>query len=242
MNRVPPFLSLATALLCISLVTNIANANTSFDTTPNWNGSDFISPFGSSGTSTYGETFVTPADSVLNSFTFYIKPDTGVSLSLKGYVYQWSGSLLGGGNGAAFGNALYSSPDSIVVNNDSMFNAVTINTGGVSLSAGSQYVALLTLSNPSDYIKSNGDSIWGVLPYEHLPNSGGGGMVYDNNGSDFSAINNHVWDNWYDFGEFAWKANFTPATAVNVPEPGSLASLLGIGVVGISLVRRRKVK
>lgn len=232
---------LSSVLLSTALIAPLANANTTFDTTPSWNGSDSIAPFGNPNTSTYGETFISPTDNVLNDFTFYVKPDQGASLSVKGYVYQWTGSLLGGGGGGAVGSSLFASASSMIINDSSMFNAVTVNTGGVTLTPGSQYVAFLTVSNPTDYASTTGTSVWGNTAYSHVSNDGGGGFVFYNNGNNFSNLNTVAWDNFGDFGDLAWKANFSKNNA-DVPEPGSIASMLGIGIFGVGMVRRRRSK
>ncbi len=228
-------------LISTVLIAPMAQANTSFDTTPSWNSSDSIAPFGNPDTTTYGETFICPVDNVLNDFTFYIKPDSGVSLSVKAYVYQWSGSLFGGGGGGAVGSSMFASGSSMIINDDTMFNPVTVNTGGTTLTAGGQYVAFLTVSNPSDYSDTTGTSVWGMNLYSHVSNDGSGGFVFYNNGNNFSALNSNVWDNFADFGDLAWKANFSAGRA-DVPEPGSVASMIGISVFGAGIVRRRRSK
>ncbi len=213
--------------------TGAASADMMFDTTPSWDGVSFISPWGRAGdvsTATYGETFIAPADNVLQSFTFYIKGlNTGSSVTFQADVYAWSGSLFGGnGSQGAMGPALFTSPDMTFVDNGS-FQAVTVNTGGTLLDAGAQYVALFTTSDPGS-LNANASSLdqfaWGIIPPpSQVPNDGGGGFNYYNNATS-GQLNTTAWDDSMDLGELAWKADFTSPS----PEPSSLA-LLGLGLL-----------
>jgi hypothetical protein len=157
---------------------------------------------------------------------------------MKAYVFAWAGSLLGGGGGGATGPALYSSPSSIVFTGTGTGNfiPVTINTGGINLTPGGQYVAFLTISDPSDYAASSGTTSWGINLFSHVANSGGGGFVFYNNGNNFAALNTTPWGNFTDFGDLAWKATFTAA----IPEPVTLA-VFGLMAAGAFGVRRRMV-
>ncbi len=133
-----------------------------YDTLPEWDGTTAIATWGSvqSGyTATVGQTFLAPASVLsLNSFSFEVTDFTpGSTLSFQAAVYAWSGSLLGGNSPqGASGPALFTSPDMVFVDTGS-FQMVTINTGGIALTPGTAYIALLTTSDPGS-IAANGDA------------------------------------------------------------------------------------
>jgi hypothetical protein len=207
-----------------------------FDTTPSWNGSSTIQPFGVPNTATYGQTIIAPtAAQTLQSFSFHILGSPAVHLSMKAYVYAWSGSLFGGGGGQATGSALFASPSSIIYNGTGAFQTVTVNTGGTNVTPGGHYVMFLTVSNLSDFNASTGTTNWGDL-FAHVPNDGGGGFVFFNNGNNFPALTAGPWDNFTDFGDLAFTAVFS------VPEPTSLAvfGLVGLMGLGLTCYRRRR--
>lgn len=230
--------SLLGAWLCLA---TLARADVTLDTTPYWDGYSTIQPFGLSDTATYGQTFVAPVSGSLTDFTFFVTGDSSADLSLKGAVFAWSGSLLGGGGGGAIGPALFLSSSFNYTGNGN-FQSVTVNTGGVGVTAGQQYVMLLTVSDPVDYNRSTGTTQWGDVLYTHAPGSasGGGGFVFYNNGDNFGALNTSAWDNFADFGDLAFVAHIRGAA---VPEPSTLA-IAGLGIAGIVAhgFRRRRVR
>ncbi len=168
----------------------------SLQTISSWNGTSYVYPFGYPDTATYGEAFIAPADTTLSDFSFRIQGTAGVHLSIKAYVFAWSGSLPFG-SGQPVGSALFSSSSSFSFDgnaNDS-FQTVTVQTGGTPLQAGQAYVAFLTVSNPADYAASTGTTNWGLVS-GHPSGDGGGSFVYDNNENYFGRLTTDTWNNY----------------------------------------------
>lgn len=214
-------------------LSGVSHAASIIDTTGSWNGTDAVSSFGETDTATYGQTFtVTGPETVLDSFTFYLddylNPDF---VDFQAYVYAWDGSK-------ASGSALYSSSALSTTNNGGLggFEAFTINTGGIDLADGLQYVAFFSASNLFD--GSHGQARWG-LPYNISPYSGGS-FVYLNNGSNFGQITTNTWENFDSYYDLAFTMNFSEPVVPVVPVPAAAPlGLLGLGLVA-AFNRRRK--
>jgi len=220
-------ITLLAAVSALSLIGAAAQAST-IDTTPFWDGESSISSFGGNGTGVYGESFVAPGGD-LTDYTFYV--NTGSALDVVGQVYAWDGNLNGGNSPQdAVGPALFTSAQ-FTIDPSRGFQAVTVNTGGVALTAGQHYVALLVDVNPD-----NGASSWGDMLFTHPGVAGDGGFNFYNNDHTTGSINTNSWDSFNDFGSLAWTANFTGGGA---PEPAEWALMvLGFGGAGAMLRRR----
>jgi hypothetical protein len=235
----------AALVLAIAAIFPLEGFADSLDTVPSWDGNTDIQYFGSTAehpavTPTFGETFVaSAANPVLNDYTFYVgssdgniyndngnlTPDvTGDQFTVKGEVFDWSGNLLGGdGPQGTDGPALYTSPD-FTITSDSTFEAVTVNiSGGLRLNAGDSYVIDLTdITGPSD----NDFGIFGDTQFSHVANDGGGGFNFSNVGEV------GTWDDFSDFGDLAFTADFSAATS-SVPDGSATAVILGMGMAGL---------
>lgn len=225
------------------------SAATVFTTVPTWTADGFtsISAFGNPNTATYGQTFVAPVDNVLEDFTFYLSGLTPPDplLEIRGMVFNWTGSLFGGVSGGAIGSALFTSP-TIIFASSAGFVPVTVSIpGGLSLTAGNSYIALMTISEPTNYAGSSGASEFGFI-FSHPSGDGDGGFRFLNNGGDYPALNSSDWRTYnggdFNLGDLAWTANFSKSSSGGgVPEPASLA-IWGLGFVACAVgFRRRKV-
>ena len=181
--------AMATAALVVTFGPGQAGATTIFDTTPSWDHASTVSVFGNPNTATYGQTFIAPSDGVLQSFTFFV--DGAATLQVQAGVNAWSGSLLGGnGPQGAVGPALFTSSSPFTIGDTGgAFQAVTVDTGGVNLTAGQAYVAYFSISGPdaADFSNSSGTDAFGAIS-GHGADDGGGGFNFDNNGSDYAAL------------------------------------------------------
>ncbi len=191
----------------------------------NFNGyNDYWHPYGdnSSSTQTYGELFTAPTngDSNLTSFSFYTgNPIDSGNIITGAYIATWTGSNAG--------SLLFTSPQ--ITYDNAGNEQITVNTGGLALTGGAEYVMFLSTSNyhgqsaGSTYI-SQGNTDPNLL-----------GFVYSNNGGDFNSLFTN-----------AWSGPLSPDWAVDlefnngVPEPGTLM-MLGTGILGGIGVLRRKL-
>ncbi len=171
------------------------------DTTGSWDGQEFVYIWGSQG-SIYGQSFTaTAAENVLNDFTFYLSALDSSGVSAVAYVYAWDSAA-----NKVVGNALYESQ---------IFNAptvaamspVTIDTGGITLNAGSEYAIFLKSNGSSD--QSSGQYSWGRVgtnPYA------GGSFFYTYLGPS-TQIEDASYYPWIE-SDLAFIANFGPAVPV----------------------------
>lgn len=166
----------------LALVSNATAEN--IDTTPFWNGSSFISTWGTPNTATYGQTITpTATQTRLSGFTFYLSQSGGTAPQYQAFVYQWDAA-----NQRITGPAIYTS-GVLMAPSGSAYTPVIINTGGVALSAGQQYVLFLTTSTV-------GGQPSGSYRYGALTNNtayAGGQFVFFNNGSNFAQLSSSGW-------------------------------------------------
>ena len=200
------------------------------DTVPSWNGSNYIHTFGEINTATYGQVVTVPAGtSYLNSFTFYLDDQLDPDfVDFHAFVHAWDGTK-------ATGAQLYQSAAMSTTNNGGAggFEAFTINTGGVSVTSGQQYVLYFSASLLFD--GSLGRSHWGTINQGATPpdTQPGGNFVFMNNGNDLSSLTTNNWSQRQ--GDLAFTASFSDTPAV--PEP-STALLVGLGLGGMAIRRR----
>jgi hypothetical protein len=177
--------SASTPETCVAVPATMTIGNT-----PPWTPSAGISGnFGVSGaptlpTPTYGQTVTVPlTDTRLDSFTFYL--DLPPSLTFRGEVYAWTPGTTDPANpyalGSATGPALYESGpmQTASFGNCTNMHAFTFNTGGIMLTANTQYVLFITTSRDP---ANAGISATGCLGVTANPTYSGGDGVYQDDG------------------------------------------------------------
>lgn len=222
--------------------------NLTLDTTPYWDQMTSVGPFGADfNTATYGQTFRAPANVTgLQDFTFILQASPGTHLEFRPVVFAWTGSLLGNEGGTATGAPLYTGP-SMSFDGDGTFQEVTANVGHVPLTPNSPYVIAFTVSDAADYAASTGVANWGlvllgpdVFSNAHAPAaaSGGGGFAFFNNLDQIADLGTVPWDNFWDYGDLAFRATFT--TVDSVPDLGGASSLACLGLATVLLAAQRR--
>jgi hypothetical protein len=183
-------------------------------------------------TTTYGEVFTVPTGGYtqLNNFSFYI--DGTVPEAYAG-VAAWTGT------GA--GPALFSStPFSIAYgtpSNDGPFEQITIDTGGLNLTAGQDYVAYFSVAGLAS---SSSDDDGFQMASRSAPGSAGNdvGWVFYN--ADGGSPNGANWTcDCGNIGSLAYTMDFSQPVQIDAPEPAAIG-LVGSGIVGLGVFRRRK--
>jgi len=82
---------------------------------------------------------------------------------------------------------------------------------------------------------SNGDfGIWALDEYSNWANDGGGDFAFSDNGSV------GTWDDSADFGDLAFKADFSAPASNGVPDVAGTAILFALGLASLTLLGRRQ--
>lgn len=225
-NRLKLLISIVSICFLGIFLTGTAIADTTIDTTPSWNGSDYVGSFGYPNTATYGQIITVPAtDTVLQNFTFYMQQET--SCTFRGYVYAWNGNR-------AVGPELYESLR-MQTSQGISFEAVTFSIpGGLLLTAGSQYVLFASISRES----GSGEGDWGYIeanPYAE------GSFCYINDTSNDSLWTTIDWT-VRTGDDLAFTAFFTPGSTPAIPtmnEWGMIILSLLLGFLAIIYIREQ---
>ena len=124
----------------------VTRASFAIDTTTGWDGAENATPFGDGAASeVFGQTFVVPADvTILQRLSFWLQhsPDdtSGEDLFFSVVVMAWN-------TDRATGPILYESALQSITTAHSMMSEYVVDTGGLMLMPGQEYVAFLSANN-----------------------------------------------------------------------------------------------
>jgi hypothetical protein len=151
----------------------------SIDTTPYWNGVDFISSFGMTNTATYGQIISMTESAALTQFSFFMKAQT--TTIFRGYVFGWDGSR-------ATGAPLFESAPKSTLQSAQFEEVIFYIPAEVALKAGHQYV--LFASTSKDPAQPPDTGRWGAVTNTAYA---GGQFVFTNNYTDTSKWTGAAW-------------------------------------------------
>lgn len=221
----------ARKLIAVALTCSAGVASAGLINTTNVPYSGSWGPFADTNTATYGQTFKTGADTVLDSFTLYLDHATR-TVDFKAYVYAWNGSR-------AVGQALYSSD--VQHFSGTQITGFTFNTGGLQLDSSLRYVAFLSTSGIA-----GGEDGSSKMPYSGSFGSNpyaDGDFVYYNNGDNFNLLTTNAWGMTGGNGDVWFQANLSSAViaarGAAIPEPATMG-LTAAALGAVALVRRRR--
>ncbi len=208
-----------------------ASAVTTVDTSGAWAGSNFAVGFGNGefthlgqptgATSTYGQTFIAPADAYLTTYTSKFAWNTGVQFTYRLYIAAWSDIDNDAVGVPLFQSSSITSLASTVIGFQDV--AVNVNT---QLVAGTKYVAFY--STTKEATLNQGSMKFAITD---SPAYADGDFAYS--GSDYNTLFTDSWTTNYTPNDTVFKATFTTVA----PEP---APMFGLGLGTLVLLRRRR--
>jgi len=254
----PMLLGMSVAQADTTVVTQ-TDTSVTIDTSVGWDHRSSIRWFAVPNTTTYGQTFYA-TEPEIDAFSFVMKgalPST--HLEMKAFIYAWTGQLVAGFGGSAVGNPLFISPTltydgsawgAVSVDTHQADNGGTVHPNGIALVPGQAYVIGLTMADSGNYDASSGYASFGLTHSDYSAKNGGG-FVFSNTGDGGLDSLTLPWNPYQNFGDLVFTASFTlPAgtepgdlpdqPTQSVPDGGASVSLLSLGFLGLTVLRRSR--
>jgi len=184
--------------LCFAVAALSSGSASAIATYKNWDGSQYVYPFGCSNTTTYGQVITVPhSKHTLEKFTFWWANYSSGSMVVRAEVYQWDGTK-------ATGSAVFESDPRTISFKNPDFHKVTF-PATVAVTPGAQYVLFASIDKDYEQCTDSYLLKWGLVADETYPD---GTFVYQNNGGDESQWTSSAWSTYG--GDLAFRVPLGP--------------------------------
>ena len=229
-----PFMNRWTVAALTALLWMPAGAVPVITNVPAWNGSSAVGFYGPPVVQSVGQIFsATGLETQLENFTFFVQ--SSGQMTFQAYVQEFNQ-----GTSTPVGNILFTS-GAISNVGAGAFDAVTVNVGGLLLTAGSTYLAYFSTAQQSQ-VQPNAS--FGFVPGGSNANLGA--PFQNNGGASCNAVTGPPSGSWANVGrELAFTANFSAGAVGGAPEldagTACLPLCLSVILLLLNQVQRRGV-